>query len=427
MKVCAVSYHSSPFVLPGGETTGGMSVYLKEILSTLAGYKGVEIDVYTRSQDPSSEKVTTIRDSLRLINVAAGPPGLLDRKNLFSHVPEFIGNVERYIAENKKSYNIVYSHYWLSGLVGEWIRLNHSVPMVHTFHTLQHFKGSVLDGDEDEIRNMAEEHISKISDTIISSSTQEHHFLVDMMAIPPGKCRIIHPGVNPQLFHPVESDKAKNEIGRTKDDLMMAYVGRIDPVKGLAGLVDVLKILRDRDPKVYEKFKLTVIGGGRLDGDFQTNEEAARIKTQLDEQSMMDKILFLGSRKQEDLCRYYSAADALFFPSLYESFGLAVGEAMACGRPVLASKIGEINALIENGKNGFSFTAGDSSAAADAIISFDRQKHSLWSEDRIRRFILKKLSWEKSAARIYKEFTKLKNVRPKPTTISRHDENLQPI
>ena len=427
MRVCAVSYHSCPYAFLGGEAAGGMSVYLKELLSILAGYKGVDIDIFTRTQDIHRKKVREMEDSLRVIHINSGPPQPLDRTKLFPHVPEFMQNVEKFMSREKQKYDIIYSHYWLSGLVGEWIRLNYSVPLVHTYHTLQYFKGRVLGGENDEIRTMAEEHISKAADTIISSSAQERRFLVDMAGVEPDKCKLIHPGVNPLVFHPAEGGEVNEEIGSGKEKLVMIYVGRIEPIKGLAAVVDILNILRRRSPAVYERFKMVVVGGGRIDGDFQTNEEIALIKSRLDEQNMSDKMLFLGSRKQEELSKYYSAADALFFPTLYESFGLVMGEAMACGTPVLASKIGEMSAFIVEGKNGFTFAAEDPSAAADAIILFDREKASLWKGEMIRRHILKKLSWEKTAEKVYKEFKKLKNVRPEPTTISLHDENLQPI
>jgi D-inositol-3-phosphate glycosyltransferase len=427
MKVCVVSYHSCPYAFLGGETAGGMSVYLKELLSILAGYEGLDIDIYTRNRDSRHKKVKDMKDSLRVVHIDAGPPGPLDRTRLFPYVPEFIQNMEKFMAVEKKTYDIIHSHYWLSGLIGEWIRLNYSVPLVHTYHTLQYFKERAPGGEGDEIRGMAEEHISKVADTIISSSEQERHFLVDMMGVDPDKCRIIQPGVNPGVFRPAEGGEVNEEIGSAKEKLVMIYVGRIEPIKGLAGVVDVLNILRGRSPDVYEKFKLVVVGGGRIDGDFQTNEEIGLIKSRLDELHVADKMLFLGSREQRELYKYYSAADALFFPTHYESFGLVVGEAMACGRPVLASGIGEMTTFIEEGKNGFTFSAEDPSAAADAIILFDRQRHSFWKGEKIRRHILKKLSWEKTAAKIYKEFKNLENVRPEPTTISRHDENLQPI
>lgn len=427
MKICVISYHSCPYAYLGGEAAGGMSVYLKELLSILADYKDLDIDVFTRTQNPRYKKVKQMKDSLRVIHIDAGPPRPIDRTRLFPHVPEFIRNLETFMKGEQKPYDLVYSHYWLSGLAGEWIRVNHSLPLVHTYHTLQYFKERVLGGDGEEIRNMAEEHISKSADAIISSSDQERHFLVDMMGVEQDKCLVIHPGVNPDLFRPAGDAEAEGVIRREEGDLVMIYVGRIEPIKGLAGVVDVLSILREKNPSVFERFKMIVIGGGRLEGCFRRNEEILSIKAKLAGKDMQDKMLFLGSREQKDLYKYYSSADALFFPTLYESFGLVVGEAMACGKPVIASGIGEMGTFIEEGKNGFAFAAEDPASAAAAITTFDSRRRFLWSGERIRRSILKKLSWERTAARVYKEFKKLENVRPEPTTISLHDENLQPM
>jgi glycosyltransferase involved in cell wall biosynthesis len=192
-------------------------------------------------------------------------------------------------------------------------------------------------------------------------------------------------------------------------------------------MVDVLDILRRYKPEVFKRFKLVIVGGGRLDGDFEKNREVSLIRSRLKDLKMQEKVLFLGSREQEDLYKYYSAADALLFPTLYESFGLVVGEAMACGTPVLVSGVGEMGSFVLEGKNGYTFAAADPSAAVEAIIRFDKERNFFWADARIRSHVLKKLNWEKTAARIHREFLKLRGVRPQPTTISLHDENLQPM
>lgn len=427
MKICVISYHSCPYAFLGGETAGGMSVYLKELLSVLSGYKNTDIDVFTRTMDPQYRNVKEIQDSLRVVHIDAGPIQPLDRTKLFSHVPEFIRNLESYIIREKREYDIIYSHYWLSGLIGEWIRTNYSVPMVHTFHSLQFFKERAVGGDGDEIRRMAEEHLPEVCETIISSSDQEQRYLVELMGVDPSKCRVIYPGINAALFHPGDKFLVNEEIRRREDDLLMLYVGRIEPVKGLGRIIDGLDVLRVEQPDLFKRFKLIVIGGGRLDGEFKTNKEIALIRKRLNEQDMPDKILFLGSKEQEELYKYYSAADALLLPSLYESFGLVVGESLSCGTPVLVSNVGEMGAFVQEGKNGFTFAAENPSSFADVMTRFADQRDSLWNKKRIRKHIIHRLDWEKSAAAIYKEFEKLKGVKPKPTTISLHDENLQPM
>ena len=211
MRICLVSFHCCPFSAIGGDGVGGMNVYIKELSSALAQFPGVEVDIFTRRQRSDITRIKTISSSLRVIHLPGGPVGPVDRRDLYDFLPEFIENLEEFLVENQMNYDVVYSHYWLSGMVGEWIKYRFGLPLVHTYHTLGFLKNRALEEGEHEYRIEAERHLARIADRIISSSLEEKNILRGEYNLPAVKTKVIYPGVNQEIFRlPGKEDETES-------------------------------------------------------------------------------------------------------------------------------------------------------------------------------------------------------------------------
>jgi len=428
MKICAISFHCCPFSLLGGDGTGGMNVYLRELCSGLASFPEVKIDIFTRIQNPRIREIKYFSPQARVVHLRGGPERTMDRTKLFDFLPEFSRNLESFICQERESYDLVYSHYWLSGLVGEEMKHKFNLPLVHIYHTLAFLKERALreESKEHKGRIEAERYLAHVSDAIISSSGEEMQSLVDEYGISFSKGRIIYPGVNKKLFYPLEDRMVLREMRWREKDRTILYVGRIDSAKGLMTVIEALELLKKRDLPLYSKLKLIVVGGGKKKEDLPGNKEFIRIKEAIREKKLTGKVVFLGSKKQSQLHKYYSAAEALLMPSLYESFGLVPVEAMACGTPALVSRIGEMRNIVQEGKNGFFFNPDNPSSLARCLEHFFSNKESLWDAKKIRQDAVKNFSWEKTAEETYSLFRKLRKEKASITTISPPGESLRP-
>jgi len=404
-----------------------MSVYLRELTSALVDFPGVKIDIFTRAQAPVCVEAKDISPQIRVVQLKGGPVYPIDRKNLYEFIPEFSENLEDFLNRHKEEYDIIHSHYWLSGLVGGYVKQKLSPPLVHTYHTLGFMKRRALGQKEHKCRAQSEQHLAHVSDVLISPSIEEKKSLVTEYGISPSKVKIVYPGVNRRLFYPVRNQDVRQKIGCEKNDFVLLYVGRIEPVKGLMTVIRSLEILREENPELLERTKLLVIGGGKKEQEFASNEEAARVIDLVDRRGLSDSVIFLGSIDQPQLKKYYSSADALIVPSLYESFGLVTVEALACGTPVIVSQIGKMKTIVKEGKNGFSFRPNDPASLYRCLAHFFSHKKQLWSRELIREDVIQRFFWEKTAEETYHIFARLIEKSVRPTTIFQPDESLQQV
>jgi D-inositol-3-phosphate glycosyltransferase len=426
MKICTISFHSCPYSSLGGNGSGGMSVYLRELTSGLVEYPGVSVDIITRAQNPVCVETKDISSQIRVIQLKGGPEHPIDRKNLYAFIPEFAGNLEEYIHRQKKDYDIIHSHYWLSGLAGGYIKQKLGLPFVHTYHTLGFMKGRMAGQKEHVDREDSERYLARISDLIISPSSEERDSLVKEYGILPAKVKVVYPGVNPRLFYPVGNRSILKKDGFGPEDFVLLFVGRIEPIKGLMSVIDALAVLMEKNPALFEKTKLLVIGGGKKRGELNANEEVSRIRKAIERHGLRNRVMFLGSVGQAQLRKYYSAADALVVPSLYESFGLVTVEALACGTPVLVSRVGKLRSIVKEGKSGFSFCPDDPVSLWRGIEKLSIHRSRLWSRASIREDVIRRFSWDTTAEETYRIFDGLVQARLRPKTIFQPGGNLQP-
>lgn len=360
LNVAMLSYHTCPLATLGGKDTGGMNVYVRELTSAL-GRLGVHVDVFTRSQDDHVPHVLhDLGYGNRVVHVPAGPEQPLPKKQLVGYLPEFIEGVKQFAAEKNLHYDLIHSHYWMSGLAAEALAEAWQVPVVHMFHTLGEMKNRIATSEaekEGAYRLDGERRVLAKADRIIAATLAELAQLQWLYKADTRKIIVIPPGVDTCHFYPIPPDEARQYIGIPKADRMLLFVGRIEPLKGLGTLIQAMSCLRvcESERPAY----LVIIGGEPEASPDDKTAEMARLQQLCKDLCLDQMVIFLGKRGQDTLPYYYSAAEVLIMPSLYESFGMVALEAMACGTPVIASQVGGLAFLVQDGVTGFHIQDGD--------------------------------------------------------------------
>jgi D-inositol-3-phosphate glycosyltransferase len=361
MNIAMLSYHTCPLATLGGKDTGGMNVYVRDLTREL-GRLGIHVDVFTRSQD---EHVPHVLHDLgygnRVVHVPAGPEVPVQKGNLSDYVPEFVEGIKAFAAEKGIHYDVIHSHYWMSGLAA--IPLSEAwggVPIVQMFHTLGEMKNRIAQSEaerEAPARIAAEKKILARADRVVVATLAEQTQLRFLYKADDRKLEIIPPGVDTSHFYPIPSDEAKLFLGLLPEDRMVLFVGRIEPLKGVDTLIRAMACLQLKN--AGHPVHLAIIGGDPDVDPLDMTAEMTRLQNLSDELSMGQTVIFLGKRGQDTLPYYYSAAEVVVMPSHYESFGMVALEAMACGTPVIASDIGGLGFLVQDGETGYTIPDGE--------------------------------------------------------------------
>jgi D-inositol-3-phosphate glycosyltransferase len=351
-----LAVHSSPLATLGGREAGGMNVYVRELAREL-GQRGVAVDIFTRSQRKGEPQITEIGPNARVVTLRTGPTVPYDKNQVLDFLPEFVGRIRCFADGEDLHYDVIHSHYWLSGVAAIELRKMWGTPMVHMFHTLGAMKNAVaataLWGESDE-RVRIEGQLLREADAIVAATPldraqMQFHYNVDAERVVVIPC-----GVDTATFRPQAQADARLRLGLDQSgrDKLVLFVGRIEPLKGLDTLLQAMKRLT-ADAEVGRRVQLVVVGGDAHAGADQWGGEERRLRAMVDELGLGDAVRFIGSRPQAQLPLLYSAADVVAVPSHYESFGLVALEAQACGVPVVASKVGGLQYTIEDGVSGF--------------------------------------------------------------------------
>ncbi|MGI5915533.1 MAG: glycosyltransferase [Anaerolineae bacterium] len=369
-RIAMLSMHTSPLAALGGKETGGMNVYIRELMRHL-GRRGWQVDVFTRRQDARAPYIqTTDEPCWRVIHIPAGPTGSIDRRKLFDYVPEFTAGVERFAAEEGIRYDLIHSHYWLSGRSARDLRAIWGVPVIHMFHTLGRMKDRVAEDSaqrEADERARVEQEIMDFADRIVAATPLDRQQMIDLYEPQADRIAVIPCGVNLDLFRPIGRDVARERLGLPVDRILLLFVGRLDPVKGLDVLLEAMcELTRRLRPCRAQDLSLAVIGGDR-ESHLEAMMDDHCLHDIRREMGLDDLVIFVGSRSQEDLPYYYSAAEVCVMPSLYESFGMVALEAMACGTPVIASRVGGLTYTVRDGETGYLVPDRDPKALADRL------------------------------------------------------------
>ncbi len=410
MRIAMLSYHTCPLAVLGGKDTGGMNVYVRELTREL-GRLGIQVDVYTRSQDEHAPHIShDLGYGNRVIHIAAGPEVPLPKPELAAYIPIFVDEVLTFATQKMFTYDLIHSHYWMSGLAAKELQQAWDVPVVHMFHTLglmkQRIARSAQEADGD-YRIQGERDVIAMANSLVAATQAELAQLQWLYGVEDHKISVIPPGVDTSRFYPIPPDEAKDFIGVPVKDRMLLFVGRIEPLKGIDTLIRAIAIMRQDGLLDYKQLCMSIIGGEPQADPETITEEMARLQALREEHSLGDFVAFLGRREQDTLPYYYSAAEAVIMPSHYESFGMVALEAMSCGTPVVASLVGGLAFLVQDGVTGFHFQVGDAKSLSNHLATLinDRAAHKRMSRNAAA--LASDYAWEKIAARIAKLYRKV--------------------
>ena len=350
-RVATISVHTSPLDQPGTGDAGGMNVYVVELSRRLAAL-GIEVDIFTRTTSSSLPPAVEIEPGVTVRHVTAGPFEGLSKNDLPAQLCAFTSGVLRAEAVREPGwYDVVHSHYWLSGQVGWLAKERWGVPLVHSFHTLAKVKNAALaDGDEPEppARVIGEEQVVDAADRLVASTDDEAAQLTGLYGADPDRVATIAPGVDLDRYTPGSRSAAKRALGLRQDDLLLLFVGRIQPLKAPDVLVRAAAEMLARKPSLRSRLVVAIVGGPSGTGtrDPELLDALAR------DLGIADVVRREPPVSPDRLVAYYRAAEAVVVPSYNESFGLVALEAQACGTPVVAADVGGLRTAVRDGLSG---------------------------------------------------------------------------
>ena len=374
-----------------------MSVYIRELARQL-GTRGHCIDIFTRLNGSKHNQIIDLDDNVRLIHLSAGNNGYVHKLALYYYLSDFFRALQQFKTQENLHYDLIHSHYWLSGRLGSWVQDRWDLPHIVMFHTLGTVKNITGVADQEpDLRIATEKKLVKTCQRILAPTTGEKNNLLTYYNAPAGKIGVVPCGVNLDLFQPMDRAAARQRLGFDDNESIVLYVGRFDPMKGIDRLLEAMTHLRH-----HRGLRLVIIGGDGPDTpEYQNLQKLAR------KSGIQNMVTFVGRIEQKHLPPYYSAADVLVMPSYYESFGLVGLESLACGTPVVATEVGAMRNILRDGETGQIVIHPNPRALAQAIETFiTRPGKKKLSTDMIRASVLK-FGWANVAAAVIDEYNTL--------------------
>ncbi len=340
-----ISVHTSPLDQPGTGDAGGLNVYVVEMARRLAT-RGIEVEIFTRRTSAGLAEVAPLAPGVIVRHIDAGPYEGLSKEDLPGQLCAFVAGVMRHVAISPEGhYDLVHSHYWLSGQVG-WLAADRwNVPLVHTMHTMAKVKNAALaDGDRPEPtgREIGEEQVVRAASWLVANTDTEARQLVDLYDADPGRVRVVRPGVDLATFGPGDRVDARDAVELPVDAQVILFVGRIQPLKAPDVLVRAVAAMVDADPGLRQRLVVPIVGGPSGSG-LQRPRALQQLARDL---GVADVVQFVPPVPRQELVQWYRAADVVAVPSYSESFGLVALEAQACGAVVAAADVGGLPTAI---------------------------------------------------------------------------------
>ena len=385
--------HTSPTGSLGQDGNGGLNVYVREV-STAFSERGIATDIFTRKQSPDDPDVESLAPLSRVIYLPAGRD--LDKYSLFNEVPAFAAAITDWAINEGLQYDLLYSHYWLSGEVACLLRPHLSARWAHIAHTLGLVKNRTLAygaRPEPALRIQVEGEIAQQADLLIASTDDEADDLINAYKANPDHVFVVPPGVDLATFQPIDRSEARRKIGYESGRLLL-FVGRLERLKGVDIAIRALALLRDRE---HDDLRLIVLGEDSRDGD---ESEKERLKAVAASLGVRDRVDFLGSVAQHELPYFYAAADACVMPSYSESFGLVALEAQACGCPVVASGVSGLRSVVRDDVSGYLIDGHDPAEYAERIGRLLADPELAQQMGRRGRLLAQRFSWTRTADRL---------------------------
>lgn len=384
-----LSIHSSPIGDLGTQDTGGMSVYVREMAKEL-GKKDHHIDIFTQHNAGKHDPVIHLYDNVRLIHLPGGIRGNIAKSSLYEVLPQLFNELESFRIKENITYDIIHSHYWLSGVLGLKLQSSWNSHHLITYHTIGAVKNLTCPTENaSELRLKKEKKLAKLCHQIVVPTQKEKAYLTKYYDIPFDKIWIIPCGVNLDRFKLQDKISARRHLGLHVDDGIVLYVGRYAPIKGLDRLFKSFQCLM----YIATNLRLVMVGG---DGEYSPMFRQLQSKAKT--LGIENRLMFAGRVDQETLPEYYSAADVLVVPSYYESFGLVALEALACGTPVVTTPVGAMEKIVQDGVTGYISTDSDPQYFAEHIEAILlKQKQNDLSPAKIRASV-SEFTWSRSAS-----------------------------
>jgi D-inositol-3-phosphate glycosyltransferase len=268
------------------------------------------------------------------------------------------------------------------------------------FHTLGLVKNRIaaVGIQESAARIRGERKAIWAADQVIAATPAEQADLQWLYELHTAKVNVIPPGVDLQRFHPIEKSAARTELGYADDERLILFVGRIEALKGIDTLIRALYYLGES--AAAKKLRVLIVGGDVEEGLASLESEMGRLLSLARELGLQDRVSFLGSRNQEELVAHYAAADVVVMPSYSESFGMVALEAMACARPVVASRVGGLKYLVRDGETGYHVQEGDAAELAGRLSQLLSDESMLQRMGQAARAEAEQYSWRRAAESI---------------------------
>ena len=365
-RVATISVHTSPLDQPGTGDAGGMNVYIVEVAKRLAEM-GVETEIFTRRTARDLPPVVELAPGVLVRHVTAGPYEELDKEDLSGQLCAFLSGVLRTEATFEPGrYDVIHSHYWLSGQVGWLAKERWGVPLVHTMHTMAKVKNLLLaEGDRPEptVRVLGEEQVVQVADRLVANTAAEAGELIDLYGAPERRVCVVNPGVNLTTFRPGSKAVARSRLGLPVGSYVLLFVGRIQPLKGPDTLLRAAARMLIEDPELRRRLVVACVGGPSGNGRARPShlvELAAEL-------GISDVVRLTPPVPQHELADWYRAADVTVVPSHNESFGLVALESQACGTPVIAAAVGGLRTAVRDGVSGLLVDGHDPHDWAQAL------------------------------------------------------------
>ncbi|MCS5670015.1 MAG: glycosyltransferase [Dehalococcoidia bacterium] len=400
MRAAFITFHACPLAAPGQGKSGGMNVYVRQLAVAL-GNMGMQIDIFTREHADVVNRIETIGSNVRVVHLKAGEPDA-HIEELYAQLPSFLDRLNAFREEEDLKYDVVHSHYWLSAWVGRELSQALNVPHVVTFHTLGLIKMQSRAGEVEQAeRLVVEAEAMATSDRIVAFSPHERDAMARLYGANPGKVSMVPCGVDLSVFRPLDQKTARDLLGLNGEKILL-YVGRVEPLKGLGLLVETAAQIDSEDG-----VRMMVVGG-----DANGGQEMDRVKQLAKDRDLEDQIDFVGQVDHTELPLYYNAADVCVVPSYYESFGLVALESMACGTPVVATRVGGLSTIIQHGRTGYlkPWRCPDAFAnSVEMLISSEGLQQSMGEAARRR---AEAMGWGNVAAMMWDEYASLTGQLP---------------